>query len=58
VEFAYESSSRAIAVLNFRPARVELDGVEAKADAMVSGGRFVLMLPRGQHLVSCTGVTH
>ena len=54
VEFAYESSSRAIAVLNFRPSRVELDGVEMKADAIESGGRFVVMLPRGQHLVAAS----
>ena len=51
VEFAYESGSRAIAVVNFRPSRVELDGVEAKVDTMESASRFVLMLPRGQHLV-------
>jgi len=50
VEFAYESGSRAIAVLNFHPSRVELDGVEAKVDVMESGSRFVLLLPRGQHL--------
>jgi hypothetical protein len=54
VELAYESAARAIAVLNFRPARVEVDGVEMKTDAMESGGRFVLLLPRGQHLIACT----
>jgi len=47
VELAYENSSRAIAVLNARPTRVEVDGV-ALAD--VAG--TVLTLPRGQHLVS------
>ena len=52
VELAYESQARAIAVLNFAPARVEVDGVAVKPEVMANGGRFELMLPRGQHLVS------
>ncbi len=52
VEISYQSSSRAIAVLNVRPRGMELDGVRAEPTAIESDGRFVVMLPRGQHLVS------
>ncbi len=52
VELAYESSSRAIAVLDFRPASVEVDGLAVKPDIAGGAGRFVLTLPRGQHLVT------
>jgi hypothetical protein len=51
VELAYESAARAIAVLNFAPARVEVDGVAVKAEVTGAGNRFELFLPRGQHLV-------
>lgn len=52
LEFAYESASRAIAVLEARPARVEIDGEAAEVRLVEAGGRYVLFLPRGQHLVS------
>jgi hypothetical protein len=45
VAFAYESSSRAIAILNSPAARVEVDGLP-----LAAAGR-TLTLPRGQHLV-------
>lgn len=47
VEFAYRSDSRALAMLDKLPARVEIDGapVEPKSDGKV------LILPRGQHIV-------
>ena len=47
VELAYESTSRAIAILAARPSRVEVDGL-----AVASGTGTQLMLPRGQHLVT------
>jgi hypothetical protein len=52
VEFSYVSSARAIAVLNVRPRAMELDGVRSEPAVMESDGKFVVMLPRGQHLAS------
>ena len=52
IEFAYRSSSRAIAVLDRRPAEIELDGETARAPVREERGRFLLTLPRGQHLVA------
>jgi hypothetical protein len=46
LELAYESTSRAIAVLASRPSRVDVDGLPL---ASVAGE--TLILPRGQHLV-------
>jgi len=48
IEFAYRSSSRAMAQLERAPRKVEIDGVEAHPQ--MAGG--VLLLPRGQHLVT------
>ncbi len=55
VELAYESSARAIAVLNFLPSLVEVDGLAVKGDVTRVGLGFVVMLPRGQHLVVLNG---
>ncbi len=55
VDLAYDSSSRAIAVLNFAPTHVELDGTAVKAEVTAVGQEFELMLPRGQHLVALNG---
>ncbi len=52
LEFAYESDSRAIAVLGRRPAHVEIDGEPAGVRLLEDGDRVILFLPRGQHLVS------
>ena len=51
LEFAYSSPSRALAVLDKRPRRVELDGARVEPRLLDSGGVLVLFLPRGQHLV-------
>jgi len=48
IEFAYRSSSRAMAQLERAPRKVEIDGVEARPP--MAGA--VLLLPRGQHLVT------
>ncbi len=52
VELSYQSSARAIAVLSARPRSMELDGLARDAGAVESKGKFVVMLPRGQHLVT------
>jgi hypothetical protein len=50
VEFAYHSSARAMATLEHAPRKVEIDGAETKPE--MAGN--VLILPRGQHLVTLT----
>jgi hypothetical protein len=50
VEFAYRSSTRAMATLEKAPGKLEIDGAEV---APVMNGS-VLVLPRGQHLVTLT----
>jgi hypothetical protein len=51
LQFSYQSNSRAVAVLSARPRRVEIDGAVVDRKIPPGGERFVLMLPRGQHLV-------
>ncbi len=45
IDISYTSSSRAVALLDRNPLRVEVDGVQVKAN--VAGA--ALLLPRGQH---------
>ncbi len=53
VDLAYASAGRAIAVLDVRPATVEIDGVEVTLPILDGGpGRYAMLLPRGQHLVT------
>ena len=49
VEMAYQSSARAFAVLNHKPARVEIDGAQS---ALELAAPDTITLPRGQHLVT------
>ena len=51
VSFSYQSSARAMAVLSARPAKLEIDGAAVQQDFPQSGAGFLLILPRGQHLV-------
>ena len=51
IEFSYESNSRALAVLDARPTNLEIDGAPSPVALLESGANFVLVLPRGQHLV-------
>lgn len=51
LEFSYQSGARAVALLNVRPAGLEIDGGSVRAEFLQSGDRFVVMLPRGQHVV-------
>ncbi len=55
VEFAYTSASRAIAMVDQRPARVEVDGSPMLAPVWDAAGKWAILLPRGQHLVSILG---
>jgi len=48
LEFAYQSSARAMALLEHVPAKLQIDGVEITPE--MAGN--VLLLPRGQHFVS------
>ncbi|MEO5924461.1 MAG: hypothetical protein ABIR70_11600 [Bryobacteraceae bacterium] len=50
MEFVYQSSARAFALLNREPARVEIDG--EPSTGVVEGK--LLKLPRGQHIVTVT----
>jgi hypothetical protein len=50
MEFAYQSSARALATMDHTPHKIEIDGAEMKP--VMSGN--VLILPRGQHLVTLT----
>jgi len=49
VEISYTSSSRALAVMNRKPVRLEVDGSECAPDA---AGTTAIFLPRGQHIVT------
>ena len=40
-----------VAHLESRPGAIELDGVEAEANVLVSGANWALLLPRGKHTV-------
>ena len=51
MEFSYHSASRALAVLERKPAQLEIDGSAASVDGIDGASGYVLFLPRGQHLV-------
>ena len=51
IDFSYECESRAFAVLDVRPSNLEIDGAVAQARLIESRTNFVVVLPRGQHLV-------
>ncbi len=48
IEFAYQSSARAMARLERAPRKLEIDGAESKPEFAGE----ILILPRGQHLVT------
>jgi hypothetical protein len=53
LELAYRSSSRALAILDRAPVRIEIDGAAAAMRLAGAGGPpFTLCLPHGQHLVT------
>jgi hypothetical protein len=51
IEFSYQSASRALAVVERKPERLEVDGDSAMIEGIEGAAGFVLFLPRGQHLV-------
>ena len=51
LEIVYANSSRAIAVLEKRPASIDLDGSKAEPELLASGSNWALLLPRGKHTV-------
>jgi hypothetical protein len=52
--FSYGSSARALALLNARPRKLEIDGTRSDPTLRESGSGYVLTLPRGEHLVQLT----
>ena len=54
LRFTYESSARALALLNARPRKLEIDGAPSDPKLRESGSGFVLTLPRGKHVVQLT----
>jgi hypothetical protein len=54
LRFSYRSNARALALLNARPRKIEIDGAIAGEKLSESGASFVLTLPRGQHVVQLT----
>jgi len=52
IDLSYENSSRALALLDRKPTRLEIDGASAGLTVLPSGKRYSLLLPRGQHLVT------
>jgi len=54
LRFAYQSSARALAVLNARPRKIQIDGAPSDPKLGDSGAGFVLTLPHGQHVVQVT----
>jgi len=47
-------AARALAVLNARPRKIEIDGARNDPKVEESGPGFVLTLPRGKHIVQVT----
>jgi hypothetical protein len=52
VEFSYKSSHRAIAILDRAPGRIEVDGEVYSQVENGNAGRRMLLLPKGQHVVT------
>lgn len=54
LRFSYDSSARVFAVLNARPAKLQIDGAATDPQVRDCGAGFLLTLPRGQHVVQLT----
>ncbi|MCC6363576.1 MAG: hypothetical protein IT165_08620 [Bryobacterales bacterium] len=52
LELAYESTTRALAILNRTPKKLEVDGREVEPKVWVFDEGWVLVLPPGQHVVT------
>jgi len=51
IEFSYQTTARAIAILDRPPRRTEIDGAE---EPLQRAGPNTILLPRGQHVVTIT----
>ena len=51
VEFSYQSSARAVATVDFKPTRIEIDGALVELKLIEAGPNYVVQLPKGQHLI-------
>ena len=51
IEFSYETTARAIAILDRPPLRTQIDGAE---EPLQRAGPNTILLPRGQHVVTIT----
>jgi hypothetical protein len=51
LEFTYRSSGRALAMLDWRPERILVDGVRSPLQTLETSPQFALWLPRGRHTV-------
>lgn len=49
IEFSYRSSARAIAVVEGKPQKIQIDGANARG---ATTGATAVLLPRGQHVVN------
>jgi hypothetical protein len=54
LRFSYGSSARALALLNTRPSKLEIDGARKDFELRESSTGFLLTLPRGEHVVHLT----
>ncbi len=54
LRFSYGSSARALALLNARPGKIEIDGARKDLQLRECSTGFVLTLPRGEHVVHLT----
>ena len=52
IDLSYECASRAVALVDRKPVRLEIDGGDTPLAFLPSGNRYSLLLPRGQHLVT------
>jgi hypothetical protein len=51
LQISYQSNSHAVAVLNVKPRSIEIDGAPIQTKLPESKSGFVMILPRGQHIV-------
>ena len=51
LQISYQSNTRAMAVVSQRPLKIEVDGAEYTEKLIESGSNYVVVLPRGQHIV-------
>jgi hypothetical protein len=51
IRLSYQSNGHALAILNAQPRKLDIDGAAVNAKALPSGSNFLLMLPRGQHVI-------